>query len=55
MKSIHAASRLVSPGGRVFVHDCQRPVEQAFVSRYLGDDRVFIEVKGRAVLRGYAL
>jgi uncharacterized protein (TIGR01627 family) len=54
MKSIHAASRLVAPGGRVFVHDCERPAEQAFAKRYLGDDRLFVEVKGRALLRGYA-
>lgn len=54
MKSIYAAARLVAPGGRVFVHDCERPAERAFASRYLGDDRLFIEAKGRAVLRGYA-
>lgn len=54
MKSIHAASKLVAAGGRVFVHDCQRPAEQAFASRYLGDGRLFIEVKGRALMRGYA-
>lgn len=54
MKSIYAASKLVAPGGRVFVHDCDRPAERAFASRYLGDDRLFIEAKGRAVLKGYA-
>lgn len=54
MKSIYTASRLVAPGGVVFVHDCERPAEQAFASRYLGDHRLIIEVKGRAVLRGYA-
>lgn len=54
MKSIHAASRLVAPGGCVFVHDCERPAEHAFAERYLGDDRLFVEVKGRAMLRGYA-
>ncbi len=54
MKSIHAAARLVAPGGRIFVHDCERPADAAFASRYLVDGRVFIEVKGRAVLRGYA-
>jgi glucuronoxylan 4-O-methyltransferase len=54
MKSIDAASCLVAPGGCVFVHDCERPVEQAFTSRCLGDDRVFLEVKGKALLRGYA-
>ncbi len=54
MQSIHAASQLVAPGGCVFVHDGQRPVEQAFAERYLGGARLFVEVKGRAVLKGYA-
>lgn len=54
MKSIYAASRLVAPGGRVFVHDSERPAEHAFASRYLGDDRLLINVRGRGVLRGYA-
>lgn len=54
MKSIYAASRLVAPAGRIFVHDCQRPAEQAFASRYLGDHRLFVEARGRAVLKGYA-
>ena len=54
MKSIYAASTLVAPGGCVFVHDCERPAERAFASRYLGDDRLYIEAKGRAMLRGYA-
>ncbi len=54
MKSIYAASRLVAPGGRVFVHDSERPAERAFASRYLGDDRLLMKVRGRAVLRGYA-
>jgi glycosyltransferase involved in cell wall biosynthesis len=54
MKSIYAASQLVAPGGCVFVHDCERPAEHEFASRYLGDDRAFLEVKGRALLKGYA-
>lgn len=54
MKSIAAAAKLVASGGCVFVHDCNRPAERAYASRYLGDDRLFIEAKGRAVLRGYA-
>jgi hypothetical protein len=53
MKSIYTASRLVAAGGHVFVHDCERPAEQAFAARYLGDDRLVVEVKGRAILRGY--
>lgn len=54
MKSIFAASRLVSPGGCVFVHDCERPAEEAFASRYLGEERMYVEAQGRAILRGYA-
>lgn len=54
MKSIYTAAQLVAEGGRVFVHDCQRPAEHAFASRYLGDGRAYIEAKGRALLRGYA-
>ena len=54
MKSIYAASQLVAPGGRVFVHDCERPVEAAFASRYLGDGRMFVEARGHASLKGYA-
>lgn len=53
MQSIYAASRLVAPGGMVFVHDCERPVEAAFASRFLGDDRLAVEAKGRALLKGY--
>ena len=54
MKSIYAASRLVAPGGCVFIHDCDRPVERQFAARYLGSQRLFVEVRGRAVLNGYA-
>lgn len=54
MKSIYAASGLVAGGGLVFVHDCDRPAEDAFASRYLGAHRLAVEVSGRALLRGYA-
>jgi uncharacterized protein (TIGR01627 family) len=54
MKSIYVASRLVAPGGCVFVHDCDRPVERQFAARYLGSQRLFVEARGRAVLNGYA-
>jgi uncharacterized protein (TIGR01627 family) len=54
MKSIYAASKLVAPGGCVFVHDCERPVERQFAARYLGSQRLFVEAKGRAILHGYA-
>lgn len=54
MKSIYEASRLASYGAKVFVHDCERPTEEAFADRYLGRHRKFVEVSGRALLRGYA-
>jgi uncharacterized protein (TIGR01627 family) len=53
MKSIYEASRLVARGGKVFVHDSERPVEAAYAARYLRGGRLFLEAKGRAVLRGY--
>jgi uncharacterized protein (TIGR01627 family) len=53
MKSIYEASRLIAPRGKVFLHDSERAVEAAYAARYLGDRRLFVEVKGRAVLRGY--
>ena len=53
MKSIYEASRLIAPGGTVFVHDCERPVEAAYCARYLRKGRLRVEVKGRALLRGY--
>ena len=54
MKSIYMASQLVAPGGCVFVHDCDRVVEQQYAVRYLGADRLFVSVTGRALLQGYA-
>jgi uncharacterized protein (TIGR01627 family) len=54
MKSIYQASRLVARGGAVFVHDCEREVERTFSDSYLGEDRAFVEVRGRSVLRGFA-
>lgn len=53
MKAVYTASRLVAPGGIVFVHDCERQVEMAFAEKYLGNDRLEVEVMGRALLRGY--
>jgi len=54
MKAIYMASKLVAPGGCVFVHDCERLPERNYVTRYLGADRLFLSLKGHAVLQGYA-
>jgi uncharacterized protein (TIGR01627 family) len=53
MKSIYEAARLVAPGGAVFVHDAERPVEATYAARYLGGGRVFVKVRGRALLTGH--
>ena len=54
MKSIYMASKLVAPGGIVFVHDCDRAVERSYAARYLGANRRIVSVRGRALLQGYA-
>lgn len=53
-RSIVTAARLVAPGGTVFVHDCERPLERAFAARYLGEHRRVQSVRGRALLNRYA-
>lgn len=54
MQSIFEASRLVSAGGMVFVHDCERPVEAAYSTVYLGSARQSVSVWGHALLNGYS-
>lgn len=54
MKAIYAASCLVAPNGQVFVHDTERDAEAAYAARYLGDERLFVEARGHATLKGYA-
>ena len=53
MQSIYMASRLVAPGGYVFVHDCDRLVEQRYAAEFLGTRRLFVRAEGRALLQGY--
>lgn len=54
MRSIYTAAKLVGPGGSVFVHDCDRPVEREYAGRYLGEERLYIQARGRSLLNGYA-
>jgi len=51
MSSIYMASQLVERGGYVFVHDAEREVERTYSSKYLGEDHLAGEVRGRALLR----
>jgi len=55
MASIYTASRLIRKGGDVFVHDCDRLVEQAYSDRYLSNNNLKKQVKGRAILRHYKM
>ena len=49
------ASRLVAPGGSVFVHDCNRKPEAEAAALFLGEHRVFTSVSGPlGLLKGYA-
>lgn len=52
MKSIAVASRLARLGGDVFVHDCDREVEQVCCDRFLGNENLSVEV---GVLRHYRI
>jgi hypothetical protein len=53
MQSIYVAAQLVAPGGTVFVHDCDRVIEQTYATEYLGGDRLFVRAEGRSMLQGY--
>jgi hypothetical protein len=53
MGTIYLASQVIKPAGTIFVHDCERPVEEAFCRKYLSPFGAPIEVKGRALLRSY--
>lgn len=56
MKSIYLASKLVKPGGDVFVHDCNRQVEDAFCNKFLGPQNLVVEFKSPAgFLRHYRI
>lgn len=51
MSSIYMASQLVARGGYVFVHDAERTVEDAFSSKYLGEDQLIANVRGRSLMK----
>lgn len=54
MKSIFIASRLVKNSGDVFVHDCDREVEDIYCNNFLKKENLKIEKKGpTGLLRHY--
>lgn len=54
MSSIYMSSRLVAGEGFIFVHDAEREVERAYCSKYLKNDNLVRQIKGRAFLAQYA-
>ncbi len=55
MKSIFMSSKLIKPGGDIFVHDVHREIEDAYCKKYLLDENLVSEVKGFSTLRHYRL
>ena len=53
MTSIFMSSELCKTGGDVFVHDCEREVEDAYTKKHLANKTLVEEVNGRALLRHY--
>lgn len=45
MKSIYMASQLAKCPGDVFVHDCNREIEDIYSHRFLGEPNLMIEVR----------
>lgn len=52
MKSIFVASRLAARRGHIFVHDCDRKIEQVYADRFLGKDNLVAEI---GLLRHYRI
>lgn len=54
MKSIYLASRLVKNSCDIFVHDCNREIEDNYCNKYLKKENLIIEIKTQGVfLRHY--
>jgi glucuronoxylan 4-O-methyltransferase len=54
MKSIFLSSRLIMNSGDIFVHDCNREVEDIYCNNFLKKENLQIEIKGSfGLLRHY--
>ena len=53
MSSIFMSAKLVAENGRIFVHDAERDVEKAYSDKYLRDENLLQELRGRALLKMY--
>jgi IRX15/IRX15L/GXM len=56
MKSIYLSSRLIKDPGHIFVHDCDREIEDAYCNHFLKKKNMKMEIAGlRGVLRHYKM
>ncbi len=56
MKSIYLSARLIRDSGHVFVHDCEREVENVYSNRFLKHENLKTEIKGPyGLLRHYKM
>lgn len=55
MQSIFTAAQYVQDNGSVFVHDCDREVESTYADRFLKQENLVNQVRGRAILRHYVM
>jgi glucuronoxylan 4-O-methyltransferase len=54
MKSIYISSKLIKESGNIFVHDCNRTVEDNYCDEFLKEENLISEIKGGKVfLRHY--
>ena len=45
MKSIFHSSKLIKDSGDIFVHDCNREVEDIYCNRFLGKENLKLEIE----------
>ncbi|MFI5205715.1 MAG: TIGR01627 domain-containing protein, partial [Candidatus Paceibacterales bacterium] len=55
MSSIYMASKLISPKGDIFVHDCDREIESEYCDKYYGKEKFKNQINGRALLKHYKM
>jgi len=54
MKSIFLSSKLIRNSGDIFVHDCNREVEEIYCDKFLQEENLRLEIKARiGLLRHY--
>ena len=53
MSSIYMAKKLIKKGGIIFIHDCEREVEETYANKYLKEDKFVQSVYGLNLLKMY--